>query len=187
MKLGKLIEALREIDQNKVVRKGFCGAHSYRGCYSDLAFTPRNDVKIADMVDCAILAIGSTYEAYKGGEYQMGLDTECWLSSDMEAVPNPISDADVAYWGQEESDAVESIVDKMIESLNLDNPIVDLKNEFDIERQIKSILTLKRGLSDLQKVVDYVNLKIFEDSTELKKTIASIEATMKDQLLALRA
>jgi|SRR5690606_15601511 len=80
MTLGELIKALGAEDPAKVVRRGFTHPHSYRGYYHDLAFEPAYDVSVGEMLADAYSALGETYEGWKGGDFTMGRDTECWLS-----------------------------------------------------------------------------------------------------------
>ena len=82
MTLGELIEFLQAQDSSIVVPKGFAKPHSDRGDYSELAFTPADNVTVASMLSYASSAIGECYEGYKGGSYLMGEWTPvyigCW-------------------------------------------------------------------------------------------------------------
>ena len=80
MTLGELIERLEQADPNLIVPMGFASPHSYRGYYDELAFEPRANILVSDMLAAAKDAMGSTYIGYKGGEYQMCEWTECWLA-----------------------------------------------------------------------------------------------------------
>ena len=81
MTLGELISALEAADSNAVVRNGFDHPHSYRGYYEDLAFEPSGETRVGDMLVNAEDALDKTFEGYKGGDYEMGKYTECWLAS----------------------------------------------------------------------------------------------------------
>lgn len=55
---------------------------SYRGYYSDLAFSTQSDPKpAAEFLAQCRKAIGSTYEGYKGGGFTMAEDTPLWQAS----------------------------------------------------------------------------------------------------------
>jgi hypothetical protein len=80
MVLGELIEFLKQYDPEKVVPLGFHKPHSYRGYYDHLAFEPAENITVGAMLAAAESAVGTTYPGYKGGEYEMGLYTDVWLS-----------------------------------------------------------------------------------------------------------
>lgn len=71
MTLDELIARLERADPEKVLPIGFHNPHSYRGDYSQLAFEPAANVKVADMLSDARRALGATYEGWKGGDYKM--------------------------------------------------------------------------------------------------------------------
>lgn len=78
--LGELVQQLAQEPQDRVLRNGFHNPHSYRGDYCHVAFEPRLDVKIGDMLRDASSAIGETYEGWKGGLYKMDTDTGVYLA-----------------------------------------------------------------------------------------------------------
>lgn len=80
MTLGDLIQALEAADPNRLCPLGFRNPHSYRGYYDELAFEPRRDVLVSDMLSDARSAVGATYCGWKGGEYKMDLFTPVWLA-----------------------------------------------------------------------------------------------------------
>lgn len=80
MYLKELIAALEKADQIKVVPMGFHNPHSYRGTYSELAFEPKENATVAEMLASAKSALGSTYEGWKGGEYTMTEYADCHLA-----------------------------------------------------------------------------------------------------------
>lgn len=80
MKLGKLIAVLKTIPADTVIRCGFGEPGSYRGYYRDLAFAPAADVTAGSMLSYAESAVGKTFFGYKGGEYLMDADTDCWIA-----------------------------------------------------------------------------------------------------------
>ena len=72
MTLGQLIKKLEEVkDKGKVIEFGFGNPHSWRGSYDQLAFEPKNNVTIQEMLDDAKKALNSTYYGHKGGQYTM--------------------------------------------------------------------------------------------------------------------
>lgn len=81
MKLAELIATLEAAHPRLVVPHGFTNPHSYRGYYEQLAFEPARDVPITVMYNAARSALGVTYEGYKGGDYTMTEDTDCWLAT----------------------------------------------------------------------------------------------------------
>lgn len=80
MSLGELIAALSRLDPELVVPFGFGNPHSYRGYYDELAFEPRENVKVGDMLADARSALGATFQGYKGGDFTMTEYTPCWLA-----------------------------------------------------------------------------------------------------------
>lgn len=80
MTLGELIKALEAADPELVVPHGFGDPDSYRGYYEDLAFAPRENVTVRQMLDDARRAVGVTFHGWKGGEYTMSEHTDCWLA-----------------------------------------------------------------------------------------------------------
>ena len=79
MTLGKLIEWLEKQDQNLVVKDGFGSAHSDRGSYDELAFSPEIEAKISDMLTFAKSALGATFEGWKGGDFKMDEYTPVYI------------------------------------------------------------------------------------------------------------
>lgn len=80
MILKELIAFLEAHDPDQVVPIGFANPHSYRGQYYDLAFEPVEQVTIGSMLACAREALGTTYEGYKGGDYEMSECTDVYLA-----------------------------------------------------------------------------------------------------------
>jgi hypothetical protein len=81
MTLGEVIERLKKVDHpSQVVALGFGGSCSYRGYYECLALIPEAGVTIARMLSEAEAAVGKTFHGWKGGDYTMRLDTECYLA-----------------------------------------------------------------------------------------------------------
>lgn len=82
MTLCDLIVALTSADPDRIVDRGFANAHSYRGNYAALAFSPAPGVTVASMLQRARSALGTTYAGWKGGEFTMGPSTQCYLADD---------------------------------------------------------------------------------------------------------
>lgn len=80
MTLQELIDRLKKADPARVIPHGFHDPHSYRGFYHDLAFQPKDNVTVAEMLADAESAMGRTFKGYKGGKYEMGPYTEVWLA-----------------------------------------------------------------------------------------------------------
>lgn len=81
MTLGELITALEAADPRLVLPHGFTHPHSYRGYYEQLAFEPAKNVTIGEMLADAQAALGGTFWGYKGGDYEMTADTDCWIAN----------------------------------------------------------------------------------------------------------
>ena len=91
MNLGDLIARLETANPQQVVPHGFHNPHSYRGDYMDLAFEPAVNITVADMLEAARSAVGTTYEGYKGGDFRMDVHDWCWLSEEGSASGETIS------------------------------------------------------------------------------------------------
>ena len=78
--LGALIRYLESLPPDQSVAEGFGHPHSYRGYYEDLAFEPVSGTTVQEMLDAARSAFGKTFHGYKGGEFVMGENTDCWLA-----------------------------------------------------------------------------------------------------------
>lgn len=79
MTLGELIKQLEAYPQDLVVKHGFGSPHSDRGNYSDIAFTPEENVSIASMLAHARSAVGKYFSGWKGGEYLMDVSTDAYI------------------------------------------------------------------------------------------------------------
>lgn len=80
MMLGELIEELKKHDPQKRVKNGFSNPHSWRGDYSGLAFEPAESVRVEEMLSSAVHALGSIFEGYKGGSYEMTEYSDVYLA-----------------------------------------------------------------------------------------------------------
>lgn len=80
LNLGELIAALEAEDPTRTLPLGFANPHSYRGYYDQLAFEPAENVTVGSMLEAARSALGTTYQGWKGGDYEMSAWTECWLA-----------------------------------------------------------------------------------------------------------
>lgn len=78
--LGEVIDHLSALPADQVVDHGFNNPHSYRGYYDQLAFEPCENTTVGAMLACAEAALGGTFQGYKGGDYTMDRDTDCWLA-----------------------------------------------------------------------------------------------------------
>lgn len=91
MQLGELITRLEAANPDQIVAHGFHNPHSYRGDYYDLAFEPTADITVADMLEAARSAVGTTYQGWKGGDFTMSEHSWCWLSDEGDASGETIS------------------------------------------------------------------------------------------------
>jgi hypothetical protein len=80
MNLGEVIDFLREQDPTTPVADGFGSAHSYRGHYERVSFSPLTNTTVGAMLAEAEKADGATFYGYKGGEYRMGRRTLCHVA-----------------------------------------------------------------------------------------------------------
>lgn len=81
--LGELIarlEALETRDSQAILTPGMGGADSYRGYYVCVAFEPQISTTVQQALAYARDALNNTYEGYKGGFFDMTLDTECYIA-----------------------------------------------------------------------------------------------------------
>lgn len=78
MTLFELIVRLKELDPGTPVALGT--PMSYRGYYSDLAFSPDTPRPAADVLADAEKALGRTFIGYKGGEFVMDKVTPVWVA-----------------------------------------------------------------------------------------------------------
>lgn len=84
--LGKLIEALRSIDGERLVvfdwnKKNPSGADSYRGYYSDLAFGfSDEDITVEELFNLCVDSKNKSFTGYKGGDFVMDVDTPLWAA-----------------------------------------------------------------------------------------------------------
>lgn len=79
MTLGELIDWLKEQDPELVVKDGFGSPHSDRGSYAELAFSPKKEAKIGDMLSFAKSALGATFKGWKGGDFKMDEFTSVYI------------------------------------------------------------------------------------------------------------
>lgn len=86
--LGKLIEQLERRGQKQSVRYDFCGLSpfriaSYRGYYEDLAIGWREGEAptVSGLLAELKIAIGCTFQGYKGGDFHMDAATNLWVSN----------------------------------------------------------------------------------------------------------
>lgn len=80
MVLNELITALAAEDPGTLVPNGFGNPHSWRGSYYELAFEPESNVTVADMLEAARSADGATYTGWKGGDFTMNGNSDCYLA-----------------------------------------------------------------------------------------------------------
>jgi len=91
MNLGEVIAYLEKKDPDQVALHGFHNPHSYRGYYSQLAFSPATNITAQDMLEAARGAVGKEYQGWKGGYHMMLAETPCWISHEGEVTEDLIS------------------------------------------------------------------------------------------------
>jgi hypothetical protein len=95
--LGDLIEFLKTMNPEIIVKDGFGHPHSDRGNYDELAFDPMPESKIRDMLENAESAVGKTFDGWKGGEYIMDLGTPVYIG-EFGNCGDPITPIHFKYW-----------------------------------------------------------------------------------------
>lgn len=81
MTLGKLISLLNSLDEDLEVEGLIC-PHSYRGYYTDLAFSTTDVTFLASHILATVKeCLGKTFEGYKGGEFAMEKTTPIWIAT----------------------------------------------------------------------------------------------------------
>ena len=84
--LGRAIDVVSAADPAMAVEfdrgGGPSGPHSYRGYYSDLAFSQSNQTVTAEAFLAELSeSLGKPFEGYKGGDYVMAIGTPLWVAS----------------------------------------------------------------------------------------------------------
>jgi hypothetical protein len=95
--LGDLIKALEAMDAESTVMDGFGSPHSDRGNYSELAFSPLHTAKVGDMLAHARSAVGAVFTGWKGGEFQMDIETPVYIGEYGDC-GDPITPTHFKYW-----------------------------------------------------------------------------------------
>ena len=95
--LGILIDWLAQQDQELIVKDGFGAPHSDRGSYAELAFAPREEAHIGDMLNYALSAVGGTFIGWKGGEFTMDRSTPVYIGEYGEC-GDAITPTHFKYW-----------------------------------------------------------------------------------------
>lgn len=82
--ISSALEILNQYDKNKIVELGWGedSGHSNRGYYSDLGLEPQYNVTIGEMIDELKNCVGRTFTGWKGGEFEMDMNTDIHLSNE---------------------------------------------------------------------------------------------------------
>lgn len=99
--LTELIEELEKIPHDTPISFGFGEPMSYRGYYEELAFEPKQNTLIAEMLANAKSALGATFTGYKGGEYTMGAFSDCYIAEYGTSAGDKIGMTIINYWRME--------------------------------------------------------------------------------------
>lgn len=79
--LGALIDRLERVEhRNRAMPWGIGPGMSYRGYYECAGFEPKIDVLASDMLIHARALLGTVQHGYKGGDYRMTTETECFVA-----------------------------------------------------------------------------------------------------------
>jgi hypothetical protein len=99
MNLTTLIKKLEALPKNKIIQHGFGAPYSYRGIYEEVAFEPRNNTTVGEMLTYAEEAKGSTYQGWKGGSFTMDGLSSCNIAIEGECSDgDAISPTLMRYW-----------------------------------------------------------------------------------------
>jgi len=80
MTLGDMIDRLAAMPQDAEI-DALGRPISYRGYYSDLAFTPKEGrMKVSEALALCRSCEGQTFNGYKGGEFTMDRNTPVWIA-----------------------------------------------------------------------------------------------------------
>lgn len=93
MTLRELIERLKKEDPTRRIPIGFCNPHSYRGCYSDLAFEVEFNIDIGSLLGSAEYAVNEEFDGCNGGKFTMIGITDCYLVADNYSIGIEIDEA----------------------------------------------------------------------------------------------
>lgn len=96
--LGRIIWFLKRCERDFVAPLGLGIPESYRGYYHCLSFIPTRNITVEDMLKNAEEAIGGIFYGYKGGEYEMDLNTPCFFAHHG-ATGDPITKSLLMYMG----------------------------------------------------------------------------------------
>ena len=103
--LGQVIEKLKSLPPETVIRNGFDFGASYRGYYNEIAFYPLENATAGEMLKHALKMDGKEMLGYMGGGYLATLETLCWISeygkTDDEKNPRLTLEA-MEEWGRRE-------------------------------------------------------------------------------------
>ena len=80
MTLGDVIERLERLSPDLRCSPAFGEPGSWRGDYCCIAFAPRKEATVREMLSCAKAADGATFTGYKGGDFRMSRKTECYVA-----------------------------------------------------------------------------------------------------------
>ena len=95
--LGDLIDFLKTLPPDAVIKDGFSTPHSDRGSYNELAFTPEENATASDMLSYAESAVNASFEGWKGGDYLMDRNTPVYIG-DFGRCGEPITPTHFKYW-----------------------------------------------------------------------------------------
>lgn len=166
MKLGRLIELLKEIDPAKVVANGFGMARSYRGYYEDLAFEPAHNTTIGAMLAHAEDAMSREFEGYKGGWYKATPETRCWIADWGETVDSPIQLYNLTKWRDRPRLSLRTANADEIRSIGRQILAQHLEGEADSAKQLAAAVSARSGI---ESALAEAGRKIRENDQQLKQ------------------
>ena len=80
IRLGEMIEVLKELPAEYRISPGLCEPHSYRGYYNCLAFEPCEETTAGELLKLAEACNGETFTGYKGGDFNMHKGTRLYVA-----------------------------------------------------------------------------------------------------------
>ena len=106
MTLGTLLKTLKMLPPSAKFEKGFCGASSYRGHYHNLGLFPAENVGVESMIKVLTDSNGTHFDGWKGGEFLMHEDVDCYLAYDGNTGPAIVGVAITSTYSEMKYDLV---------------------------------------------------------------------------------
>ena len=185
MKLKELIEYLEKKDSDTVVPMGFYQSHSYAGDYRCLAFIPKKDMTVGEMLEWTKCAIGIIYQ-WRGGEYKMVDSADVYIVGECGEIGEKISTILLDYmtgvYEGEECKSLRGVISKSTDEIagliaDRDHVRTDLASADDeLFEYRKKIVEQSKTIHDLIVEKDNVGQKL----TWANREIPMLKDTIKE-------